>query len=164
MTEVKFLEDKLFPVTHKMFRSETFISYVFLAYNNMITYCIAEHNFEQGFHYFEQGFHYLKQALEFENKEIEYYSKIQFLYLEQLLNYEKYKHEKNVIKELSSFIEAIKFSDLVAAVGDKRQAETMKNELQQMKANDNLRIPPEFGFMLSKPASQIQEFSTVFDK
>lgn len=157
MNEVKFLEDKLFPVTHKMFRSETFISYVFLAYNNMITYCIAEHNFEK-------GFQYLKQALEFENKEIEYYSKIQFLYLEQLLNYEKYKHEKNVIKELSSFIEAIKFSDLVAAVGDKRQAETMKNELQQMKANDNLRIPSEFGFMLLKPASQIQEFSTVFDK
>lgn len=156
MAEVKFLEDKLFPVEHKALRSDTFISYVFLAYNNMITVCISERNFEQ-------GFIYLKEALEFENKEIEYYSKIQFLYLEQLLNYEKYKYEKNQIKELNSFIEAIKFSDLVAAVGDKRQAATMKNELQQMKANDNLRIPPEFGFMLSKPASQIQEFSTTFD-
>lgn len=148
LDEMKFLEDKLFPVSDKNLRDYEFICTVFLTYNNLISICMNNNDYELGFKYFED-------ALEFEDNEIEYYSKIQLLYLHSLLKYQEAKALNQTKDELAYFLDAYNYADQVKNIGDKGQSRLMFDELERIKNNDSLEIPKELGIILDKPVTQL---------
>lgn len=153
----QFLEKLLFPVEFKERRNIEFISTVFLAYNNMISICIDDFNYSK-------GFGYLKDALKFENREIDSYSKIQFLYLEQILFYQQFKDQNNPKKALESLMEAYKFADFVENLGDTRQSKIMYEELDRITNTDNVEsLKKSYGLITQKPLTQIQEIKMILN-
>lgn len=153
----EFLEELLFPVQNKERRNIEFISTVFLAYNNMISICIDDFNYSK-------GFGYLKDALKFENREIDSYSKIQFLYLEQILFYQQFKDQNNPKKALESLMHAYSYADFVENLGDTRQSKIMYEELDRITNTDNVEsLKKNFGLITQKPLTQIQEIKMILN-
>ncbi|KRN87175.1 hypothetical protein IV75_GL000362 [Carnobacterium maltaromaticum] len=150
LQQIKFLEKKLFPVKQKEIRSQEFISTVFLAYNNMICQAVYVKNYTQ-------GFKYLKQALKFENREIEYSSKIQFLFLEQLLYCQLYKAHDNHKKEIEAYLKAYNYAELVESLGDTQQSKIMYHDLEQVKENKDIISPGDPSLKFDKPTQQDSE-------
>ncbi|WP_169741004.1 hypothetical protein [Carnobacterium gallinarum] len=106
---------------------------------------------------YTQGFKYLKQALKFENREIEYSSKIQFLFLEQLLYCQLYKAHDNHKKEIEAYLKAYNFAELVESLGDTKQSKIMYHDLEQVKENKDIISPGDPSLIFDKPTQQDSE-------
>lgn len=151
-----FLEDKLFPVVFKNLRNFEFISTVFLAYSNMISLCVQQSNYKL-------GFKYLKDALKFENREIDYFSKTQFLYLEELLYYIQFTEQKNSKKALESLINAHNYVSFIEKLGDTRKSKTMYDEIGRITSKTDNLAPISYGFVTEKPNIQIQDIGLLLN-
>lgn len=155
--DIQFLENLLFPVKSKELRNQEFIETVYLAYNNMISFCIMKKDYKK-------GLAYLKDVYTFENREVDYFSKIQLLYLESLLLHLQSKDSKNIKKELEHYLDAYNYAELVKKIGDTRQSNLMFDELERIKMDNNINYPTKMGLTIGdKPYLLIHEIQTFLN-